>query len=101
MGVSVLLLLEKLFVASPAVCVMSLLIPDYFLPYDQVGGAIPGSFEAAIHAVHHSLSQFGNNESLTIHKLDMKIAFNECCYSLIVKSFQEFPLGLLVLQSAC
>ena len=42
-----------------------------------MGVGIPGGLEAAIHAVRHSLSQFGNDDSLALIKIDMKNVFNE------------------------
>jgi len=54
------------------------LLPDTFLPCGQIGVGIPGGLEGAIHAVRHALSQFGNDESLALLKIDMKNVVNEC-----------------------
>jgi len=51
-------------------------LSDFFLPYGQVDVGIPGGLEAAIHAVRHSISKLGNDESLALLKIDMKNAFN-------------------------
>ena len=73
----------------------------FFLPYGQLGVSIPGGLEAAIHAVCHLLFQFGSNEFLALCKLGMKNASSKgICSKLFVKSFQIFPLSVLVLQSA-
>ena len=67
-------------------------LSDFFLPYVQVGVGIPGGLEAAIHAVRHSLSQFGNDDSLALFKIDMKNAFNECNRSAFLDGVcKEFP----------
>ena len=67
-------------------------LSDFFLPYGQVDVGIPGDLEVAIHAVHHSLSQFGNDESLALLKIDMKKAFNECNRSAFLDGVcKEFP----------
>ena len=67
-------------------------LSDFFLPFGQVGVGIPGGLEAAIHAVRHSLSQFGNDEPLALLKIDMKNAFNECNRSAFLDGVcKEFP----------
>jgi len=67
-------------------------LPDYFLPHGQVGVGIPGGLEAAIHAVRHSLSVLGNDNSLALLKIDMKNAFNECNRtSFLDRVSEDFP----------
>ena len=57
------------------------LLPDIFLPYHQVGVAIPGGLEAAIHSVNRFVEAHGPEEDLCCFKIDMKNAFNECSRS--------------------
>ena len=63
----------------------------------QMGVGIPGGVEAAIHAVHHSLSQF--DESLALLKIDMKNAFNErnrlAFLDGVCNKFPEIPPGCI------
>ena len=71
--------LAKFSITLPVICAVSLLacpfLSDFFLPYGQVGVGIPGGLEVAIHAVHHSLSQLGNDESVALLKINMKNTF--------------------------
>ena len=67
-------------------------LPDVFLPHGQVGVGIPGGLEGAIHAVRHALSQLGGDESLTLLKIDMKNAFNECSRTAFLsRVYKDFP----------
>ena len=52
----------------------------------------PQQLQCMLHTVCHSLSQFGDNESLALLKLDMKNAFNECSHSEFLEVVcEEFP----------
>jgi len=43
-------------------------------------------------AVRHALSQFGNDESLALLKIDMKNAFNECSRTAFLSCmYEDFP----------
>ena len=48
--------------------------------------------EVAIHAVHHSLSVLGNDNSPALFKIDIKNAFNECNRtSFLDRVSEDFP----------
>ena len=60
-----------------------------FLPHGQVGVGIPGGLEAVTHAIRHSVSMHGSDDSLALLKID---AFNECnCTSFLDCVSEDFP----------
>ena len=67
-------------------------LSEFFLPHGQVGVGIPGGLEAAVHAVHHTLSLFGIDDFSALLKIGMKNVFNECnCASFLEHVSEDFP----------
>ena len=62
---------------------MSIVKPVHF---NFVGVAIPGGLEGAIHAVCHSLSQFGKDESL---KNRHENCLNECGHTVFLSCMHD------------
>ena len=67
-------------------------LPDLFLPYGQVGVAVKGGLEAAIHSLRFHIKEHGDKEDLCLLKIDMQNAFNECdCSTFLHRVKQHFP----------
>ena len=68
------------------------LLPDIFLPYNQVGVGIQGGLEVAVHSVNKFVKLHGDKEDLCCFKIDMKIAYNECCHTpFLTRLNKAFP----------
>ena len=68
------------------------LIEDIFLPLKQLGVAIPGGLEAAIHLTRSAIDRFQYNEDFCLLKLDFQNAFNECSrQALLNQVAHNFP----------
>ena len=70
----------KQFVALQVVCCAATKprLQELLLPYGQIGVAVKGALEAAVHTGRWFISCHSSEEDLCCLKVDMKNAFNEC-----------------------
>ncbi len=62
------------------------------LPYGQIGVAVKGGLEAAVHTVRSFISCHSSGKDLCCLKVDMKNAFNECnTLSFLNRLHKELP----------
>ena len=67
-------------------------LPQYFLPYGQLGVGVTGGVEAAIHTLSSVITDNGENPDLCCLKIDFKNAFNECSRSsFLCRLHHDFP----------
>ena len=81
-------------------CLASYLCYHFAWPFlfccqvQYIGVGFPGGLEAVIHADHYFHSLLGNNDSLTLLRIEMKNAFNECsCIAFLDHVSEDFLIG--------
>ena len=59
-------------------------LPQFFLPYGQLGVGTRGGLEAAIHATRLNIERFKDSPDMCLLKIDFQNAFNECSRQVIL-----------------